>query len=81
MTSRIVTDAVLRNVTLYVPLPVHDNASYVGRNIIDTGFSEDDPSLATDTFSMYQYAYFTRNTCKIRVNCCQVTWQIVQSMY
>ncbi|WP_164997870.1 hypothetical protein [Methanolobus psychrotolerans] len=43
-------------VTLYVPLPVNDNASYVDRNIIDTGFSEDDPSLATDTFSIYQYA-------------------------
>ncbi len=53
---RIVTDAVMQKVTLYVPLPVHDNASYVGRNIIDTGFSEDNPSLATDTFSMYQYA-------------------------
>ncbi|MDW7732867.1 MAG: hypothetical protein SCH66_10630 [Methanolobus sp.] len=41
---RIVTDAVLQNVTLYIPLPAHNNTSAVGRNIIDTNFNEDDLS-------------------------------------
>lgn len=37
---RIVTDSTLHNVTLYIPLPVVNNTSSVGQNIIDTNFND-----------------------------------------
>lgn len=40
----ITTDEILQNVTLYVPLPVHNNTSSVGQNILETNFNGGDPS-------------------------------------
>ncbi len=40
----ITTDSNLSNVTLYLPIPVRDNTSSVGRHIAENNFSSDDPA-------------------------------------
>jgi hypothetical protein len=36
------TDSTLSNVTLYLPLPVINNTSSVGMDILENGFNDDD---------------------------------------
>jgi hypothetical protein len=38
------TNSNLSNVTLYIPIPVMDNASSVGQDIVENKFNNDDPS-------------------------------------
>lgn len=38
------TDSTLSNVTLYVPLPVINNTSSVGMDIVEHDFDDDNPS-------------------------------------